>query len=225
MRVIGILGGTFDPVHVAHIAMADAFATALGLDEVRFLPASQPWQKTALHATGRQRLDMLHAAIDAHRETHEASAMRFVVDARELERPGKTYTIDTLRAMRAELGPTVSMIFLIGADQLEHLDTWKDWVALWDYAHLAAVSRPGFSLTNVPADVAREWTTRAADVATIRSRAAGHSFLLEGLALDVSATDIRTALALPDRTDAARVARLVPRGVLDYIQLHRLYRN
>ena len=215
MRVIGILGGTFDPVHVGHVAMAEAFAQALDLDEVRFMPASQPWQKDALHATGTQRLDMLHAAL---RSSHG----RFLVDARELERAGKTYTIDTLRAMRAELGPSVSLVFLIGADQLEHLDTWKDWLALWDFAHLAAVSRPGFSLTHVPPVVAHEWAARAATIEVIRTRASGGSFLLEGLAMDVSATEIRAALG---QRDHERAARLVPPGVLDYIQLHRLYKD
>jgi len=218
MRVIGILGGTFDPVHVAHLAMAEAFARALSLDEVRFMPASQPWQKDALHATVLQRLDMLNAAL----RTLDDPATRYSVDTREVERPGKTYTIDTLRAMRAEFGPSVSLVFLIGADQLEHFDTWKDWVALWDYAHLAAVSRPGFSLTHVPPAVEREWTARSAGADAIRTTAAGGSFLLEGLAMNVSATEIRAALA---QRDDASVARLVPAGVLDYIRLHRLYKN
>ncbi len=217
--MIGLLGGSFDPVHTAHLAMADAFASALSLDELRFLPASRPWQKDALAATGDERCAMLEAALADHRPPHG----HYTIDRCEIERGGRTYTIDTLVELRGVLGPAASLVFLIGADQLLHLDTWRDWTRLWDHAHLAAVTRPGFALADVPGVVRDAWSARAGDAAALRAEPAGCSFLLEGLALDVSATDIRTALAA-GRDDDPAVVRLVPPRVLDYIRTNRLYR-
>ena len=217
--MIGILGGSFDPVHAAHLAMADAFATALTLDEVRFLPASQPWQKHRLSASGDERLAMLDIALRDHRPPRG----RFVVDARELARGGATYTIDTLAELRAEVGPTMPLVFLFGVDQLVHLDTWRDWRRLWDFAHLAAVTRPGFDADALPGVVAEAWASRIGDAPALHAAPAGHSFLLETLALDVSATDIRAALA--DHAADAVLRRLVPAPVLDYIRTNHLYRS
>ncbi len=217
--MIGILGGSFDPVHTAHLAMADAFADALPLTEIRFLPAARPWQKHGLAATPEQRLAMLRIALEHHRPVRA----RYVVDTRELAREGDTYTVDTLAELRHELGPDVSIAFLFGADQLVHLHTWRDWRALWDYAHLAAVSRPGFDTAALAPDVAIEWSARLGDAAALAASPAGRSFLLPTLALDVSATGIRAALA--DATRHDELDRLVPPAVLDYIRATPLYRS
>ncbi len=221
--MIGLLGGSFDPVHDAHLAMADAFATALSLDEVRFLPASRPWQKNSLSASAADRVAMLRVALDAHRPPRG----RYTIDTRELDRGGATFTIDTLGDLRRELGDAVPLVFLIGADQLVHLDTWHDWRGLWRMAHLAAVTRPGFEIALIPADVEREWSARALDESSMRRAAAGGSFLLDGLSLDVSATAIRASLAAnPDlATGNAAVDGLVPPAVLDYIRSMHLYRS
>ncbi len=222
--MIGLLGGSFDPVHTAHLAMADAFATALSLDEVRFLPAARPWQKNGLSASGDDRVAMLRVALADHRPSHG----RFVVDPRELVRGGETYTIDTLIELRGALGPRVPLVFLFGADQLVHLDTWRAWESLWDHAHLAAVTRPGFDIAKLPPAVQRAWSARAGDATALRHAPAGRSFLLEGLSLDVSATDIRAALAAggdADHPSPASLGRLVPPAVLVYIQANHLYRS
>ena len=222
--MIGILGGSFDPVHSAHLAMADAFASALSLDEVRFLPASRPWQKSGLSADAGARVAMLEVAL-AH---HVPSRGRFVIDERELARGGATYTLDTLIDLRREVGPDLSMVFLFGADQLVHLDTWHEWQRLWDYAHLAAVSRPGFDVGHLPSEVAAEWSRRTGDAAALQAAPRGRSFLLEGLLLEISATDIRATLAnrrRDDDRDDALPARLVPPSVLDYIEANHLYRS
>ena len=215
--MIGVLGGSFDPVHTAHLAMADAYASALSLDEVRFLPASQPWQKHRLSASGEARRTMLALALAEHRP----STGRYVVDDRELRRDGATYTVDTLADLRVDLGPDIPIAFLFGADQLVHLDTWHRWEELWDHAHLAAVTRPGFDATHLPPRVAAVWGARLGDAAALRSSAAGRSFLLAGLALDVAATTIRAALAGRDGS----LDRLVPPAVLDYIRANHLYRS
>ena len=220
--MIGLLGGSFDPVHTAHLAMADAFAVALSLDELRFVPASQPWQKPGLATSGADRVAMLHAALDGHHPSHG----RFVVDERELARAGPTYTIDTLVELRREVGAAMPLVFLLGADQLAHLDTWRDWRSLWDHAHLAAVTRPGFDVRRLPPDVASAWSSRLADAESLRATPSGRSFLLEGLALDVSGTAIRGALGAGPAGDAnPDLPRLVPPPVLDYIRAHHLYRS
>ncbi len=221
MVTIGLLGGSFDPVHTAHLEMADVFTSQLALDEVRFIPASQPWQKHGLFATGPQREAMLAAAL-AH---HRPSAGRYVIDSRELQRAGKTYTIDTLEALRREEGRHVSLVFLFGADQLVHLNTWKDWRRLWDYAHLAAVTRPGFDAHTLPQEVAQAWSARLADARELHLRECGRSVLLEDFSFDISATNIRAALAADDAASRALSTRMVPPAVLDYIRTHNLYRS
>ena len=174
--MIGLLGGSFDPVHTAHLAMADAFAIALSLDELRFVPASQPWQKHGLAASSDDRVAMLHAALDGHRPSHG----RFVVDGRELARAGPTYTIDTLIDLRREVGDARSLVFLFGADQLVHLDTWRDWRSLWDHAHLAAVTRPGFDVRRLPPEVADAWSSRLGDAEALRAVPSGRSYPARG---------------------------------------------
>lgn len=221
MRAIGILGGSFDPIHVAHLAMADAFARTLALDELRFLPASRPWQKGGLAASAGDRLAMIEAAL-AH---HSVPIGTYVVDTRELDRSGRTYTIDTLQAMRTDVGPSVSLAFLMGADQLVRLDTWNDWRGLWDQAHLAAITRPGFDVESLPADVRDEWVARAGDAEAIHRAACGRSHLVTGFAMDVSATRIRRAIAEDAGPADGEVMRLVPPVVLDYIRAHHLYRS
>ena len=221
MRAIGLLGGSFDPVHTAHLAMADAFALALALDEVRFVPASLPWQKHGLLATGAQREAMLAAALLQHRAPRGV----YTIDSRELQREGKTYTIDTLEELRRELGTGVSLVFLLGADQLVHLDGWKDWRRLWTYAHLAAATRPGFDAGALPDEVAKEWAVRLGNAQALHSQASGRSYLLDHFSHDISATDIRSALAAGDVAAIDVSSRLVPSAVLDYIRAHRLYRS
>ncbi|MFI4939843.1 MAG: nicotinate-nicotinamide nucleotide adenylyltransferase, partial [Burkholderiales bacterium] len=130
--------------------------------------------------------------------------------------------IDTLKAVRAELGPQASIAFLIGADQLQHLDTWRDWRHLFDYAHICAASRPGFALnaSQVPEKVALEFARRVAMPEQIRTTASGLTYLAKNLAVDISATDIRTAIQRGESPDS-----LVPSRVLDYIKLHHLYKS
>lgn len=221
MHTIALLGGSFDPVHRAHLALADALASALRLDELRFLPAGRPWQKEGVLASAAARLAMLELALVDHVAPHG----RYLIDARELQRDGTTYTIDTLIELRQEVGADVSLIFLIGADQLVHLDDWKRWTELWDYAHLAVAARPGFALDALPDAVRVPWSLRRSDAAGLRATPSGKSFTLCGLAMDVSATAIREYLEVDDQAAQSALARLVPRAVLDYIRLNHLYRS
>jgi len=212
-RCVAVLGGSFDPVHNGHVALAGYFAKVLVPDELRVIPAGQPWQKQGLQTSPEHRVAMARAAFGQ-------LAVPVRIDEQEVRRAGATYTIDTLRTLRQELGPDASIAFLMGADQLQKLQTWKEWQALFDCAHLCAASRPGYGVGDMALEVAREFARRAATPEQIRSTSKGLTYIATNLAIDISATQIRDAL---DR--GADVGSLIPAGVLDYIQQHHLYRN
>jgi nicotinate-nucleotide adenylyltransferase len=213
-RCVAVLGGSFDPVHLGHVALAEYFVHWLNPDELRILPAGNPWQRSRLPADAIHRVEMLRLAFDA-------MTVPVTLDDREIWREGATYTIDTLRGLREELGKETAIAFLLGADQLQKLHTWKDWTALFDYAHLCAASRPGFTIGNeqLAPEVAREFSRRAGTPEQMRSTPNGLTCLASNLALDVSATEIRAAL------QEGRVPVQLPPRVLDYIQQHHLYQT
>jgi nicotinate-nucleotide adenylyltransferase len=210
-----LLGGSFDPVHNGHVALGSYFVKLLQPDALRIIPAGNPWQKHGLTAPAADRIEMLRVAF-------ERQPVPVVIDHQEIERNSVTYTIDTLRAIRAELGPQASIAFLLGADQLQHLESWHEWQRLFEFAHLCAAARPGFpsELAQLPPAVAREFSRRAASAEQIRSTPSGLTYLATNLAVDVSATQIRAALQRKEAPEP-----LLPRGVLDYIEQHHLYKN
>jgi nicotinate-nucleotide adenylyltransferase len=212
-RCIALLGGSFDPVHEGHVALGGYFAKLLFPDELRILPAGNPWQKHGLQASAEHRVAMVRMAFSR-------MPVNVVIDEQEILRGSPTYTIDTLRALRDEAGPQASLTFLIGADQLQQLHTWKNWRQLFDQAHICAASRPGFNMARMAPEVAREFSRRAATPQQIHDTAHGLAYLATNLAIDISATEIRAALHR--RADADS---LLPPGVLDYIKSHHLYEN
>jgi nicotinate-nucleotide adenylyltransferase len=211
---IALLGGSFDPVHNGHVALGSHFARLLHTDQLRVIP-TLPWQKSTLAATPAQRVAMLELAF-------AGQPFPVVIDQQELQRGSASYSIDTLRAMRAEVGPQVALAFLIGADQLQRLDTWHDWQHLFDLAHLCVGARPGFELdaAHLPAAVAQQFRQRQATPDQLRQQPAGLTYLATDLAVDISATSIRAAL---QRGQEAR--SLIAPVVLDYIEQHNLYKN
>lgn len=130
----GLFGGTFDPVHRAHVALAHEALRALSLDEVRWVPAGQPWQKPGALTPAEHREAMLRLAI--------AGESRFVLDRIELEREGPSYTIDTVRALQS-VRPDAACFLIIGGDQFARLHTWRDWPELLQRVTLAVAERPG----------------------------------------------------------------------------------
>lgn len=137
VRRIGLFGGSFDPVHRAHLALAHEAMHALRLDEVRWVPAGQPWQKTRAMTPALHREHMLQLAT--------AGEPRFVIDRIELLRAGPSYTLDTVRALSAA-EPEAQWFLLIGADQYANLHTWTDWRELLARVVLAVANRPGVAL-------------------------------------------------------------------------------
>ncbi len=185
----GLLGGSFDPVHHGHLIAADRAAEALGLERVRFVPcARQPFKPAGPVASAEHRCAMLTLALAGH--------PRFVLDPLELERPAPSYTVDTLRALRAR-EPRERFVLILGADAAAHLPRWRDVDEVARLAEVAVLTRPG-----VP-EAPSAYVTHA--VATP--------------AIEISASEIR-ARCLAGKS----IRYLVPDAVAEYIGRHRLYR-
>ena len=212
---VALLGGSFDPVHHGHVALAALFARLLQPDQLRVIPAGSPWQKTGLQASAEDRVAMLALAF-------AEAAIPAAIDRQEIDRAAPTYTIDTLRNLRAELGPDAAIVFLMGADQLQQLDSWREWRTLFDYAHIGVGARPGFALAapDLPPAVAEELARRQGSLAQLRDTPGGAVYVADALAVDISATQIRAALQRGERASS-----LISPVVLDYIQQHHLYND
>jgi nicotinate-nucleotide adenylyltransferase len=207
---IGVFGGTFDPIHLAHLRMAQAFADELALDQVLLIPAGQPYHRArGARASGEQRLEMVRLAIGGD--------ARLQADDREIRRLRPAYTVDTLRELRGELGDAAEQWFLIGGDSLATLNGWKEWRQLFLLANLAVAMRPGFDWQTLPAEVQQEW--RARQVSDFSNRTASGTIRPLALPpLDLSATRLRALLTAGQPADG-----LIDPAVLAYIRRQRLY--
>lgn len=195
---LGIMGGTFDPVHIGHLACAEQAREAFGLDAVAFIPAGMPAFKLKRHVTSaEQRLRMCQLAV--------ASNPAFDVSRIEIDRPGVTYTADTLRQLRAHYPKNVSLYFITGADAVCSILKWRESAAIADLADLIAVTRPGYVLTEEQR-------------ATIEQAGNFRIHLLETTGLAVSSSDLRARVAA-----GKSIRYLTMQRVLDYIHEHRLY--
>lgn len=213
--VVLLMGGSFDPVHAAHVAVAGYFVKLMHPDVLRLLPAGDPWQKPPLHAAAADRVKMLELAF-------AKQPVPVVIDTQEITRGGGSYTIDTLRALRAELGERASLSWIMGADQLMNFHRWHEWRALFGLTNFLVASRPGYLLDEAGLDpeVAKEFKRRQASAAQLRACPHGLTLLAPGLAHDLSATAIRAQLARGERAQQA-----LPDAVLDYVEQHQLYRS
>jgi nicotinate-nucleotide adenylyltransferase len=209
--MIGIFGGTFDPIHYGHLRLAEELAEALNLAEVRFIPAGQPPHRTVPRTPAVHRLEMTRLAISGN--------PRFKLDEREVRQARASYTFDTLTALREELGSQQPLWLLMGADAFLGLTTWKEWQQLFDLAHIAVAHRPGYRLAQSDAlnDGLRQELERR-QVSSTPSTPAGSILLRPITQLDIAATVIRTSLQ-----NRRSVRYLIPDSVLDYIQKNHLY--
>ena len=213
---LGIFGGTFDPIHYGHLRLAEEIVEAAKLGEVRFIPSGTPPHRTSPGASAQDRVEMVRLAT--------AGNDRFSVDARETQRSGPGYTVDTLIELRSELGRDRSLALLLGADAFLELVTWSRWRMLFDLAHIVVAYRPGFPIDTWQArmaePLAHEYAARSMQQPlAVHLAPAGGIAAVSMTGLDISATFVRTALA---RGASARY--LVPDSVLDYIESHSLYR-
>ena len=212
---IGILGGTFNPIHYAHLRLAEEVADALTLRFVQVIPASIPPHRETPRVSVQHRLEMVRLAC--------AGNPRLIVDDRECRRPGPSYTVDTLQELRAELGPEQPLCLLMGVDAFIALTTWSRWEQLFDFAHIAVARRPGFMLDAgaLPRPLAAQLETRSTEaLSEIHARPAGLVVACTITGLDISGTAIRAGVA------QGRSPRyLLPDSVLDYIRRHQLYKD
>jgi nicotinate-nucleotide adenylyltransferase len=147
-RRLGVMGGTFDPVHHGHLVAASEVAASYTLDEVVFVPTGKPWQKSMTGVTSPEHRYLMTVIATA-------SNPRFTVSRVDVDRPRPTYTIDTLRDLRSQRGPGVELFFITGADALAQILSWKDAGELFDLAHFVGVTRPGHTLSGVGLPVDR----------------------------------------------------------------------
>jgi nicotinate-nucleotide adenylyltransferase len=188
---LGVMGGTFDPIHHGHLVAASEVQARFGLDEVVFVPTGEPWQKDAREVSPREHRYLMTVIATA-------SNPRFTVSRVDIDRPGPTYTINTLRELHAER-PHAELFFITGADALAQILSWKDADELFELAHFIGVTRPGYALSEsgLPAD---------------------RVTLQEVPAMAISSTDCRARVER-----AEPVWYLVPDGVVQYINKYRLY--
>lgn len=199
-RKLGVMGGTFDPIHFGHLAIAEEARTALGLDQVLFVPAGRPWFKAEdLVTDATHRLTMVKLAVEPN--------AHFIASGIEVERPGPTYSIDTVTQLADEYGPDTELYLLLGVDALMELHRWRDPKRVLEMARVVGIGRPGVDGFNPES------------IDEVFPGAPGRIVLLDGPSIEISGVEIRR------RVTAGRSIRyLVPDSVEDYIRSQRLYR-
>ena len=205
---LGLLGGAFDPVHIGHLRGAIAVREELQLERVDFIPAAQSPLKGGAALTAEHRLAMLQLAV--------RGVPGLDVDARELERPGPSYTVDTLKALRAEYGAARPLLWIVGSDILTTLSQWSRWRELLDHAHLVVMARPGAS---DPEDEVKKWIASHQMEGNLAvTQPAGGVVLVRQPLLDIASSQIRALIA-----EGRDTRFLMPDAVMEYIERHTLF--
>ncbi len=206
--MIGILGGTFDPIHYGHLRPAFETRRALSLDLVHIIPAGTPPHRPAPIADPGQRLRMVELAL--------AEFPGLIVDDREIRRPGPSYTVQTLESLRAEIGRD-PLCLLMGTDAFYDLESWYQWQRLPELAHIVVMQRPGWPISAVP-----RWARDRVrnDARELLQRSSGYVIFQQVTPQDISATRIREAVARNEPVD-----QWIPVAVWEYIRAEGLYRN
>jgi nicotinate-nucleotide adenylyltransferase len=212
VQTIGLLGGTFNPIHFGHLRMAQELADSLSLNSVKFIPSANPPHKPPPQVSAEHRAAMVQLAI--------ADNPQFQFDGRELSRTGASYTIETLESLRDELGDGTSLILIMGSDAFTKFNTWHRWQEIIKLCHIALVQRPAStnkeSLTKeLETFLHNHYTEHAED---LHEGSAGLVTMQAITPLEISSTAIRQALQLKH---SARY--LMPENVLDYIAAKQLF--
>lgn len=206
--MIGIFGGTFDPIHYGHLRAALEVKEILGLDQVRMVLSAKPPHRPSPITPVETRLDMLRLAL--------SPVPGFIADTTEMERAGQSYMVITLASLRREF-PVQPLLLCIGIDAFNKLESWHQWQRLFDFAHVVVLTRPGYSAGALSVFFQARL---AAEHKELSAHLAGKLYFQPITQLDISATAIRTML------DEGRSPRfLLPDAVLTYINEHNLYRS
>jgi|TARA_R110000744_G_scaffold58710_6_gene122510 nicotinate-nucleotide adenylyltransferase len=208
---VAIMGGTFDPIHNGHLRTAVEVLDRYQYSELRLIPCFQPVHKGQPSVSPQQRLEMAKLAISGD--------SRLRVDSREMDREGPSYSVDTLRDIRSEIGPNESLIMVLGMDSFLSLPTWQNWQELIQYSHLLVVSRPGWEPDLISELSAFCENYRAASSHELQCAPSGRVWFETLTPLGISSSMIR-ALARKNES----IAYLLPEPVQKYIEQHQLYR-
>ena len=224
-KKIGILGGTFDPPHLGHLKLAMHFAKLLHLDTLLLIPSGEPWQKSSGITPAEIRLELTEAAsIDLARAfLYLKIPTQIGVDRIEIDRAGPSYAIDTVKALRERFGPQVNLTWLMGADSLINLPSWKSWDQLLDFVNFAVVSRPHHELSTLisPEMKALLEKHQCIDANALEKSLFGRIYLDNSLAVDISSTKLRSQLKSASRSD---IAEHIPSHALEIITNLGLYK-
>ncbi len=207
--MIGVYGGTFNPVHYGHLRTALEVSEQFALDELRLLPCAQPAHRAEPEVSADMRLQMLELAINGYPQ--------FTCDTRELKRAGPSYMVDTLASIRTEIALNTPLLLFIGTDAFNGLSTWHRWQSLSEYAHIVVMIRPHFEPGILP-DFYKD--KLADDRQSLKSCPSGKIYFQQVTQLDISATSIRQMFA-----DQKNTSFLLPESVIKYIQAKQLYRE
>lgn len=208
-KPIGILGGTFDPIHHGHLRLALEIVRSLPMSSLRLMPLHTPPHRKPPVASVAQRLAMLKLATEG--------VPGLEIDAREIHRTGVSYTIDTLKSMRSEL-QEAPLLLIMGMDAFQSFNTWREWNAITDYSHIILVDRPGSHTEITHPELQDFFCKHASDNPSVLNERAGAILKLEIPMLDISSTQIRQQIA-----EGRDPRFLLPDKVIKYIKQETLY--
>lgn len=210
--MIGILGGTFDPIHYGHLKTARGLLDSLPLEQLRFIPCGIPPHRSPPVATAAQRLAMVQAATRGE--------ARFVVDDREIHRDGLSYMVETLVSLRQELGQEKSLGLILGLDAFVELESWHRWQELIELAHLLVMTRPGYSSEAIQSEGLKQLLKdhQIDDREGCSKQPAGCVLFCQVVEINISSTEIRRILQ-----SGGDVSSLLPGPVLDVINQQQIY--
>jgi nicotinate-nucleotide adenylyltransferase len=207
---IAVFGGSYNPIHFGHLRSALELVEKLQLDHLRLMPCAVPPLRNEPECSARDRAAMVELAV--------SDEPQLICDTRELERPGKSYTIDSLMELRAQFGDARSLCMVVGCDAVLEINQWHRWQELLQWSHIVVIARPGWSLPT-EGEVADWLRSHQLAVGQTFSDTPAGSILVEELrALPISSTEIRDLLA-----SGKSPRYLLPRNVLDFIDTHNLY--
>ncbi len=213
--LVGIFGGTFDPIHYGHLRIAEEIVKTVGLQKLYFVPAGMPRLRHSPVASPQHRVEIVRLAIQKNPD--------FVLDEREINRGGVSYSIDTVREFKQEFGEEIRLCFVLGADAFINLPEWKNWKELFNLFHFIVSTRPGYTLTLIKELLSKELREECSqrwvsNTESLRKDTSGLIFIASTTMLDISATSIRAHIA-----DGRSVRHLVPSVTVNYISENKLY--